>query len=750
VQVLLVAAALALLTFAAFWDVRGFAFTNYDDPGYVTGNTQVEAGLTLATVRWAFTTDAMANWHPLTWLSHMLDVELFGLDAGRHHLTSLVLHVANTVLLLVVLVAATGALWRSAMVAALFALHPLHVESVAWVAERKDVLSTMFGLLALSAYVGQVRRPSPLRYGMVCVAFGFSLLAKPMLVTLPFLMLLLDVWPLGRKPIGGGWRRLWPLVGEKIPLVLLAIAASVVTAVAQHGGGAVRSTAEMPIVARLENACIAYASYLAKAVWPVDLACFYPLRLPLPLGRVAFSAALLVVLSSVVARLAPRRPYLAVGWLWFLGMLVPVIGLVQIGPQAMADRYTYVPAIGLFVMLVWGAADLVPPWPARRLVLGLAAGVVLVSCFWLTRVQVSYWRNSRTLFEHAIAVTAPNHIAQLSLGVALAAEGREGEALDRYREALRIVPRYPEAHQLLAEALERTGNADEAMRHYRAWLELRPRDAGAQVAVGLALRRRGELAAARARFEEAVRLAPSSAPAHTALGLALGDEGRSEDAIRQFEEAIRLDPTSTDPSYDLALALLTAGRNDDAITRFRDVLRLDATHAEAHANLGVALADVGRASEAAEEYRAAISLAPAYADPHINLASLLQQGGRIDEALAELQAALAIDPQQADAHSMLGSLLAESGRLDDAIAHYRAALSARPQFAEAANNLGLVLAAQGKIDEAIARFSDAVRIAPRFAPAHYNRAQAYRRKGDSAAADADLAEAHALDPRTPE
>lgn len=604
--------ALVLATLAAFAEVRDLGFVSYDDPGYVTANSRVQEGLTAENVWWAFTTDAMANWHPLTWLSHMTDVELFGLDPRGHHLTSLALHVLNVVLLFAFLHAATGRPWPSLAVAALFGLHPLRVESVAWVAERKDVLSTAFAFATLLAWLRWTRAPSTLRYLVVCVLFALGLMAKPMLVTLPCVLLLLDVWPLARRR---SWRA---LVVEKVPLFALAAASSAITLLVQHGGGALRSTAELSIPNRFGNAVLAYAGYLANTAWPVDLACFYPIHLPLPLVRVAVSLLALLAITIVVLR--TERRYLAVGWLWFLGMLVPVVGIAQVGPQAMADRYTYVPLVGVFIMVAFRVADLVAKHPRLAPGVAMATALVLAACIVQTRVQVSYWRDSRTLFTHALAVTRDNHIAHANLAAVLAEAGEEEAAVAHWREALRIASNFVEVHMVLGARAREAGRFDEAATH----------------------------------FESAVRHGPRRADTHGELGLALADLGRDAEAESHDREAIRLDPTVVGPRVNLAAVLRRTDRPEDARLVLAEALALAPENADVHYMLANTLAQLDRLDEAAGHYRQALALRPRYVEAVNNLGLVLARTGKLDDAIARFTEALEIDPAFAPAYANRG------------------------------------------------------------------------------------------------
>ncbi len=602
--------ALFFLTLLVYAPVYRFGFVNFDDPDYVTNNPHVRNGLTPDGLAWALTSTEAANWFPATRLSHLLDVEVFGMRAGGHHFTNALLHASATVLLFAFLCAATGAAWPSAFVAVLFAVHPLHVESVAWIAERKDVLSALFWFLALWSYV---RR----RYWLTLLAFVLGLASKPMVVTLPFVLLLLDVWPL-RRPLRSA---LW----VKIPLLALSAAAAAVTYLVQSGSGAVRAVGQFPLGLRVENALVSYALYIVKTFWPAKLAVFYPYPHALPGWQVALSAVLLAGISILAWRTRRSRPYLAVGWLWYLGTLVPVIGLIQVGAQARADRYLYLPMVGLAIMLAWGLREILP----KRMAFSAAVAGCL-ACAAVCEAQIQYWRNSETLFRHALDVTAGNYLAHHNLGVALAGEGRLAEAIGQYRAALQIEPHAANVETDYGNALAKSGRFDEAIAHYRAALRDLP-DAPIthnDLANALAATP-GGLPEAVAEYRTALRLKPDYEEARNNLaqvqsngpemqynlGVDLARNGNPQAAIPHFEEALRLRPDYVDAHNNLGVVLAGAGQRQEAISHFEAALRIDPDSADAHVNLGIALAEIpGRMPEAMGHFRAALRIRP---DPEI-------------------------------------------------------------------------------------------------------------------------------------
>ena len=515
--------ALAFATAAAFWQVRNCDFVNYDDPAYVTKNQHVQQGLTLDGIRWAFTAKCCGNWHPLTMVSHMLDCQLFGADnPGWHHLHNLLLHIVNTLLLFAVLRQMTGALWRSAFVAAAFALHPLHVESVAWISERKDVLSTLFWILTMAAYLRYVKRTGAGWYMLTLLVFALGLMSKPMLVTLPFVLLLLDYWPLGRFSGDDNvlrWKTAWPLIREKIPFFALSAISSIVTFVVQQSSGAVQPIAVLRPTIRVVVAVVSYAEYINKLLWPSRLAVFYPLG-TMSVGQFVMAVLLLVGVSVCVIRLAQQYKYLPVGWLWYLGTLVPVIGLVQVGGQSMADRYSYVPFTGLFIIIAWGVPDMLAQWRYRKIAVGASAIMVLSLWSVCTVLQVRHWRNNVMLFEQAIEVTEGNYIAHNQLGNRLQAEGKLDEAISHYREAIRIKPKYARAHYNLGCALFRLDGLDEAISCYNKALELKPDYAEAENNLGALLAKQRRFHEAIGHFRQALQIKPDYAEARQNLAKA--------------------------------------------------------------------------------------------------------------------------------------------------------------------------------------------------------------------------------------
>jgi Flp pilus assembly protein TadD len=577
---LLILFSLAVMTFGIYAQVIGHQFIAFDDNRYIEENPMVNRGLTLAGFAWAFTTFHAANWHPLTWIAHMVDSQLFGMNAGGHLLVNALIHVANTLLVFWFLSRMTHARWPSALVAALFALHPLHVESVAWAAERKDMLSTFFGLLSLIAYVRYTTSPSPKRYALVAVMLALGLMAKPMLVTWPFVMLLVDYWPLRRFHINSRSEvatRVWPLVCEKLPLFILVAVSAVITFVAQSHAGAVQGFTRLPIESRLSNALVSYAKYLLLTFWPHDLAIYYPYAAPgIPAWQIIGAAFLLIGITAFCLFQRKDRPYLFVGWLWFLGTLVPVIGLVQVGGQAMADRYFYIPSIGLFVALVFGLADIAK---SRRIAPSLSAAiasVVLLVLATLTNAQIHRWSDSFTLFKYALAVTPPNAPIENSLGY----------------------------------ALRKSGRYDEGTAHFEKALQIKPDDYLSVLNVGVARLHQGRVSEAVQYSRAAIRLQPDAPKGHHLLGMALAKQNRNEDALDELRRAAELAPQDADIRNDLGTVLIQLSRIPEAIDQLHEALWLNPNSAPAHANLGLALLASGKPRESIPEFEAELRLRP--------------------------------------------------------------------------------------------------------------------------------------------
>jgi tetratricopeptide (TPR) repeat protein len=717
---------LAALVFAVFSQTLRYGFVNFDDEDYFTSNPHVQTGLTWNNAKWAFQIGYAANWHPLTWLSLMLDAQLFGTGPAGPHLTNIILHAANTVLLFLLLrrlmglrsnksigattpqvglrsdksVGATatqaGMLWPSAFVAAIFAIHPLHAESVAWVSERKDVLSGLFFMLTLLVYTRyaqsvtsgpwQGKRPeaaaaapgssqvtrlpaealakaghASLFYGLALLFFALGLMSKPMLVTLPFVLLLLDYWPLKRfelSTLNFQPSTILRLVLEKLPFFLLSAASCVITILAQQKATAIILTSELPLFDRIGNASISYAVYLGQMVYPVGLAVFYPHLDNPPLWKIVLSLIFVAGITAGAFALRRGRPYLLVGWLWYLGTLVPVIGLLQVGGQAWADRYTYLPLIGVFIMIALGARDLLSFWRFRRQALGLAAFIVVAALMVCASIQTSYWRNSESLWIHTLACTSRNYVAHSNFGGVLAKQGRGAEAIEQYQATLELKPDYAPAHNNLGILLAGQGKTTEAVQHYQRALEIKP----------------------------------DFAEAHNNWGNALAVKGQNNEAAKQFQQALQRNPDFGEAHNGLGALLLAQGRTAEALEHFRKAAELIPDNADVQNNLGTVFADEGRTTEALKYYQKALELKPDSAKTHYNLASLFVARGQLDEAIKHYQRALELMPDFTRARYQLGLALQSRGKFAAAIAQFQRVLELDPRHVTAQNNLAWLLA----------------------------------------------------------
>jgi tetratricopeptide (TPR) repeat protein len=795
--VLAVCGFLVLAVALVFGQTVRFDFVNFDDSVCVYDNYHVSKGLTKQDIAWAFTQSEAGAWQPLVWLSLMADREVFGLlpgwlhctRPGWFHFTNVLLHAIAAVLLFLVLRQMTGRLWPAAFVAAVFAVHPLRAESVAWITERRDVLSGVFFMLLLGAYAAYARRAfSLLRYAAVVMLLALGLMAKPVLVTAPCLLLLLDYWPLRRMFLGGVSAAAAPrdvlknlawLVLEKIPLFVLAGASCVATVWAQ--GDALISPAQSPWSWRIGNALISYVGYLGNFFYPVHLAVAYPRRdMPLPLWQVLGAAVLLASLTAAAVAAGRKYPYGIVGWFWYLGMMLPVIGLIQFGVQAEADRFTYLPQIGICLTLAWGAADVSRRWPQQRILCGLGSAAVLIALAACACRQTSYWRDSETLWTRALDCNRTNAVAHANLGVALADLGRPDEAVAEYRNALKLNRNDDKVHGNLGLALVGMGRIDEAFAEYRTALKINPRNAGTQNNLGVLLADCGRLDEASAHYQTALSVKPDHVDAHSNLGIVLAGRGRVAEAIAHYRKALEINPDYAKAHNNLGNALAGLGRIDEASAEFRKALEINPDYAEAHAGLGnvlagrghldeailhyrkaleikpdyaeahsalgKALADRGQVDEALTHYRRALAIKPDYAEAHFNLASDLAGRGEVAEAAAECRKALVIKPDLAEAHAKLGILLAGCGEVNAAIAQCRKALEIKPDFAEAHGDLGAILAGRGQVDEAILHYRKALAIKPDFAEAHVNLAAMLAGRGEVDEAVAHLQKALAITP----
>ncbi len=688
--------ALAIGTFILYRPVSQNGFTNFDDDAYITGNPHVKAGVTWSGIVWAFKSGYAANWHPLTWISHMVDCQLFGLNAGDHHLVNVFFHVANTLLLFGLLNMMTGAVWRSAFVAALFAWHPMHVESVAWASERKDILSAFFWMLTLIAYVRYTKSWTSFHflhaiacYLLALLFFACGLMSKPMVVTLPFVLLLLDFWPLQRLN-DSTLRR---LIVEKIPFLALSFADCVVTYLVQKKGGAVVN--DSPLF-RISNALWAYEQYIAKNFWPTDLAVVYPFLNHGLVVQAIVSGLLLAICSVAFILLRNRWPYLFVGWFWFLGTLVPVIGIVRVGSASMADRYAYLPSIGLFILVTWGLADFCKSQASKK-ILTAAALVTLVMCFALTSIQIKYWRSSITLFRHAVMVTTDNYVANACLGQALDVAGDEADALTYCKEAVRINAQYPAGQFFLGMVLWKKGELSQALDCLKYAAQETPDDPGFQYNLGKFLLEHGSPDKAIERFIAALNDNPDFPEAHNALGKTFLKQGKLPEAAEQLSLAASLDPNNAEYHYDFGTVLFAEGKTGPAVEQLSEAVRLQPDFADAHENLAAALASQDNLAEAITHFSKAAELQPNSPDARFNLGLAYLNNRQPADAEAQFLEELRLTPNEARAHYRLAEALQEQNKLPDAVAHYREALRLSPDLPGAKKELDEILAAHPEL-----------------------------------------------------
>jgi len=555
---------LVLSILIVYWQVINYEFVGFDDDLYVTSNSHVKNGLTVSSIIGAFKSTYASNWHPLTWVSHMLDVQLYGMNPGSHHMTNVLFHIVNSMLLFIVFKRMTGRIWQSALVAALFALHPLHVESVAWVAERKDVLSTFFWMLTMYAYAWYVEHPGIKRYLSALLFFILGLMAKPMLVTLPFVLLLLDYWPLRRFQFRNSQDNsrnsfqtsaMLPMLWEKAPFFIVSIASSVVTIFVQKSGGAIGPLEVYPFSTRIANVLVSHINYIGKMFWPSSLSVLYPYQEYLAYWQIAGAFILLISISLLGIKALQRRPWFTVGWLWYVGTLVPVIGLVQIGTQAMADRYTYIPLTGLFIIIAWGVPELMSNWYYKTKGLAIISAAVFLILMRTSSIQVSYWENSISLYEHAINVTSDNYIIHNNLGFALTARGKWGDAIKNYQEALKINPDFETANLNLGIALLAQGKLDKCIEYYQEVLRAKPRYAKVHNNLGNMLLRKGEIENAIDHFREALCIKQDYAEAYNGLGASMMLKGEINEALALFQEALQIKPDYIEAQNNLTKTL---------------------------------------------------------------------------------------------------------------------------------------------------------------------------------------------------
>ena len=672
----------------AYWEVQHNDFISLDDNLYVTENLHVQKGITPKGIFWAFTSIENGQWHPITWLSHMIDYQFFGLDARGHHMTNLLLHIINTLLLFLLVYRMTSAVWPSGFLAALFALHPLHVESVAWISERRDVLYAFFWILALLIYLHFVENQKKRWRVLLLLCFFFAVMAKSMAVTLPLVLLLLDYWPLGRmklketEPIPILFASSSPammnrsipilkLLSEKLPLFFVSAVMSLFTIFTNYRFGSLTSLDKLSWISRFQNAAVSSVAYISKMFWPSPLAVLYPHQIKQPFWHVAWAASIFLTITVLVFLARKKHPYLVVGWLWYLVTLLPVIGLVQAGIQGMADRFTYIPMTGLFIIVVYGCSDILKKWPLSKVVLSGACGLILLILMFCTRSQVMLWRNSIMLFKHTLSVTADNYLIYNNLGVTLARQGKDQEAFLHYEKALEINPRYADAYYNIGSLLARQGKDEEAVVQFMESLRIKPDKKEAHNDLGVILNKHRKILEAVFHFTEAIHIDPNYEEAHLNLGTILFQHGKYGEAVLYFNEALRINPSNAGTHNSLAVALAATGKIEEAIIHYHQALKINKDYADAHYNLGSLLYRLERPKEAITQYDEVLRLQPSDAQAHYELAVILNREGKRQEAIVHLSEALRIIPNSGKAHLALGEIYLEMKKKDLAYDQYR-------------------------------------------------------------------------------
>jgi len=702
---------LMVATFCIYSQIQDHEFINFDDDRYITDNLNVKAGLTSKSVKWVLTNSSHGDWAPVRWLSHIFDYQFYELNPKGHHLTNLFFHIANSLLLFLVLFRMTGAIWQSAFVAAMFAFHPLNVESVAWVSERKNVLSTLFWLLTMWAYIRYAEKSTIKSYGLVFLLFAFGLMSKSMLVTLPFVLLLLDYWPLERFKLGrrerefkiaqkdkyfNGEKNISKLVLEKFPLLILSALCSITTLIIFEKIGEPVAQDSVSILTILTNVVIAYFEYLWKMLWPKGLAILYahPGN-TLAVWKGVLCGIALLVITTISIKLIRKAPYFVVGWFWYLGTLIPVIGFIPLEKHLIADRYAYLPLIGIFVIIAWGVPELLKKWHYRKNVLKASAGILILTLMPITWIQVSHWKSSITVFKHAITVTDKKYpgfsVAHFNLGIALVAEGKNEEAISHYKMAIKIKPDYAAVHNNLGSALVAEGKNEEAISHYKIAIELKPDSAAVHNNLGSALVAEGKIEYAISYFKLAIVLYSASGRAYNNLGNALVAEGKIEEAISHYKTAIKINPDFCVAHNNLGTALQNEGKNTEAISHYKMTIKLNPDYAEAHYNLGTALFAKQKNEEAISHYKMAIKLNPDYAEAHYNLGIALGAEGKNEEATSHYKMAIKINPDYANAYNNLGAVLFNAKMTEEAIDYFKEAIRIRPDYTTAQKNLEMAL-----------------------------------------------------------
>ena len=739
-----------------YWPIYHAQFINFDDFCYVTSNEYVKEGFTLKSIYWAFSSFDLANWHPITMMSHILDYQLFGINASGHHLMNVLFHIGNTLLLFLALRTMTGARWRSAAVAFLFALHPLHVESVAWVSERKDVLSTFFILLSLIAYISYAKKQVIAWYLLALILFILGLLSKPMVVTFPFLLMLLDYWPLRRfngdhlnnyrKPENR--KHLWFLVREKIPFLLMSIIVSIVTYIAQAQMGAVSSLKALPLLIRITNSINSYVLYIVNMLFPFNLSIFYPLVSEIPLWQTVCSACFIILATFLAWRFRQRYPFIIVGWLWYLGTLVPVIGIVQVGMQAMADRYTYIPLVGIFIFLVWLLPDMTKQRKGVMLLEGVALLCIALLLIAATRIQVGSWTNTMLVFSRANAGTDRNILAKLQIADQYVQMGKQNEARSQFEELIRLTPNNISALHNYGNFLVNSDHYEEGVKYLREALRLQPNSVTVHNSLAQALWQKGKVKEAEKLLRASLNLKPENPDTHSYLAIVIGsNKGRYLEALEHYREAIRIKPDHHRARLGLAIMLQLHGQKKEAEEQYRQVFQENPyVIAENRFNVGRALAAQNEIEEAIVQYQEGLKIASRHVGAQLFLAYLYQRKGNSDDALKQYREVFQINPESVDALIGIGTVMADLGKTGDAVYYLTEALRIDPKNVSAHNNLGLVAYRNGKMEEAMYHYRMAFIADSHNVEVRYNMGLAFEKMGRINDAIAYLKEAIEIKP----
>lgn len=741
--VFLIIIAIIIATLAAYWPMRSNGFVEFDDAVYITNNPNITGGITPQSFTWAFTKSYASNWHPLTWLSHMLDYRLFGLNPLGHHLVGLLIHILNALLLFWIMYALTGSIWPGAFVAAVFALHPLQVESVAWAAERKNLLGGLFWLLTMAAYIRYAKRPGLGRYILVFIVFALAIMAKPMVVTLPFALLLLDYWPLERLKLGHSADTpalnetnqqkksvLW-LITEKIPMLALSAFSCVMTIIAQKSEGSVIALERIPLNYRIANVFTSYIRYIGKLFWPNRLPIYYSdPNVNLLDFKVIACAVLLILITAISVYTARRRKYVIVGWLWYIGTLVPMIGLVQVGLQAMANRYMYISILGLLIIIAWLVKDIVVKWPRLKIVVIILAAAALTSSVIITYNQVKHWKNAITLFGYALEVTNDNALAENNYGCALSEAGRFDEAELHFKKAIQILPTFADTYDNLGKIYLKQRKPEQALDYFNEVLKYNNNSAEAHFKLAVALGMQNKYNEAIKHLRKALEINPSLPEIHNTLGMALVAVGKTDEAVSQFEQDLKQNENSIEAQYNMAVALGIQNKYSEAIKHLDIVLKLNPDYADARNRMALALLASGRPGEAVTHLYRLLQQSGDSAEIHFKLAMAFSMLKQYDEAIKHFIQVLGLDPNYPEVHNKMGLALLGAGRTNEAVTQLTEALQTSKNPSEVYYNLGTAYSLLKKHDLAIQNLTKAVELNPNNISALNNLAWALATIGD--------------------